>query len=330
MATSACRMCDTSAQRPQSLPTLISGPPQQSSARIWLRDPLHSARGRLSHVGQTRLPEILQHHQAVLVTDWLRRQQEMLGHRAGSERDDRATAERFLKALGEASGTGNVTEPDRSRMERCRAAGRRLTGPCPPGVQLGGDGDLRLSLKQPPVRSAPSGGQGPGRLGRGDQATTLLLDRLGLYTTEVHQKTREEVIGRQRQRSCRSSRRPCAVVGWRAGASADRHTRQCPHPGGDGEPPPADRRHRSGSRHRHHRVPTVDTLVAQHLPQDGVRGPADGRRLHHQRHSSPDRPDDRPPGRRARRRDHQGDAGRRARDGAGPPGIGVGRAPGKA
>ena len=30
-------------------------------------------------------------------------------------------------------------------------------------------------------------------------ATTLLLDRLGLYTTEVHQKTREEVIGRQQQ-----------------------------------------------------------------------------------------------------------------------------------
>ena len=33
---------------------------------------------------KTRLPEILQHHQAVLVTDWLRRQQEMLGHRAGA------------------------------------------------------------------------------------------------------------------------------------------------------------------------------------------------------------------------------------------------------
>jgi rsbT co-antagonist protein RsbR len=67
-----------------------------------------------------RLPEILQHHQAVLVTDWLRRQQDILGHRAGSERDERATAEQFLKALGEASRTGNVTDPDQAEWSGVR------------------------------------------------------------------------------------------------------------------------------------------------------------------------------------------------------------------
>ena len=36
-------------------------------------------------------------------------------------------------------------------------------------------------------------------LGEGIWRATVLLDQLGLYTTEVHQKNREEVIGRQQQ-----------------------------------------------------------------------------------------------------------------------------------
>ena len=50
--------------------------------------------------------------------------------------------------------------------------------------------------------------------------------------------------------------------------------------------------------------------------QDRDRRPADGRRVHHQRHPAADRADDRAPRRRPRRRDHQGDAGRRLRHGA--------------
>ena len=48
-------------------------------------------------------------------------------------------------------------------------------------------------------------------------------------------------------------------------------------------------------------VPTVDTLVAQHLLKTVTAHPPDGRRLHHQRHPAADRADDRPPRRRSAR-----------------------------
>jgi rsbT co-antagonist protein RsbR len=45
-------------------------------------------------------------------------------------------------------------------------------------------------------------------------------------------------------------------------------------------------------------VPTVDTLVAQHLLKTVTRHPPDGRGLHHQRHPAADRADHRAPGHR--------------------------------
>ena len=69
---------------------------------------------------KTRLPEILQHHQTSLVSDWLARQHAMLGHRASDEREDREVAERFVKALGEASRGGNLADPDHSEWSPVR------------------------------------------------------------------------------------------------------------------------------------------------------------------------------------------------------------------
>ena len=69
---------------------------------------------------KTRLPEILQNHQTSLVTDWLKRQREMLGHRAGNDREDRDLAERFLKALGEASRGGHVGDADQDEWAAVR------------------------------------------------------------------------------------------------------------------------------------------------------------------------------------------------------------------
>jgi anti-anti-sigma regulatory factor len=53
-------------------------------------------------------------------------------------------------------------------------------------------------------------------------------------------------------------------------------------------------------------VPTVDTLVAQHLLKTVSGHPPDGRRMHHQRHPPADRADHRAPGHRPAGRRHQG------------------------
>ena len=149
---------------------------------------------------KTRLPEILQHHQAVLVTDWLRRQQDILGHRAGSERDDRATAEQFLKALGEASRTGNVTDPDQAEWSGVREVLSDISRDrARQGYSSVETATFVFSLKQALFDRLRQEVKDPDALVAEVWATTLLLDRLGLYTTEVHQKTREEVIGRQQQ-----------------------------------------------------------------------------------------------------------------------------------
>ena len=68
-------------------------------------------------------------------------------------------------------------------------------------------------------------------------------------------------------------------------------------------------------------VPTVDTLVAQHLVEDGGGGAADGCGLHHQRHPSANRADDGAPRNRPHRRRHQGHAGRGAANRAGRTGF---------
>jgi rsbT co-antagonist protein RsbR len=150
---------------------------------------------------KTRLPEILQHHQASLVTEWLRRQREMLGHRAGDEREDREEAERFLKALGEASRGGNVTDVEHAEWSGVRdilgdiskARARQSYSPSETATFV-------FSLKQPLFdRLRQELAKDPEALVGEIWTTTLLLDRLGLYTTEVHQKEREKVVSRQQQ-----------------------------------------------------------------------------------------------------------------------------------
>jgi rsbT co-antagonist protein RsbR len=150
---------------------------------------------------KTRLPEILQHHQTSLVTEWLRRQGDILGDRARGDGQDRDIAERFLKGLGEASRGGNVTDVDKAEW----AAVRDLLGDLSrararEGYSPSETATFVFSLKQPLFdRLRQELGKDPDALAAELWGATLLLDRLGLYTTEVNLKAREETIGRQQQ-----------------------------------------------------------------------------------------------------------------------------------
>jgi rsbT co-antagonist protein RsbR len=150
---------------------------------------------------KTRLPDILQHHQTSLVAEWLKRQAEMLGYRARSDGQDREVADRFLKALGEASRGGNVTDIDKAEWAGVRELlGDLSRARAQDGYSPSETATFVFSLKQPLFdRLRQEVGKDPDALGAELWSTTLLLDRLGLYTTEVHQKARENTIGRQQQ-----------------------------------------------------------------------------------------------------------------------------------
>ena len=138
--------------------------------------------------------------------------------------------------------------------------------------------------------------------------------RLGLYTMEVFQKGREEVIHRQQQEMLELS--TPVVELWdgvlavpligtldsaRTQVVMENLLQRIVDTG-------------SGDRdHRHHRRADRRHARGAAPAEDGRRGPAHGRRLHHQRHPPADRPDDRPSRRGPAGRRHEGDACRRVR-----------------
>ena len=188
--------------------------------------------------------------------------------------------------------------------------------PRPAGVLAVGDGHVRLFAEGDALRAAAAAPQDPRASPSADcRDTNLLLDKLGLYTTEVFQRGRERVIIRQQQELMELSTPVVTlwegvlalpVIGTLDSARTqvvmenllqrivetrrvDRHHRHHRR---------ADRRHAHGA-----------------APAEDRRGrAADGRRLHHQRHPAADRADDRPPRRRSGHGHHEGDAGRRVRD----------------
>jgi rsbT co-antagonist protein RsbR len=150
---------------------------------------------------KSRLPEILQTHQSSIVADWLKRQRELLGHRAGDEREARGLAERFLAALVEATRSGSIVDVDKPEWGPTRELLADLSrSRARDGFSPSETATFVFSLKQPLFdRLRQDVGKDADALATEVWTATLLLDRLGLLTTEVHQRTREEAITRQQE-----------------------------------------------------------------------------------------------------------------------------------
>jgi len=148
----------------------------------------------------SNISRILKSHEEPILDEWMRDQ--MASFRQGgriSERELRGQSTEFLNLLQVALQTGtDVQAPAFNRVRDMLgdlSRARALQGFSPAETAI-----FVFSLKRPLFeRFRQELGNDVRALADANWAATELLDKLGLYTTEVYQKGREEVISRQQQ-----------------------------------------------------------------------------------------------------------------------------------
>ena len=277
----------------------------------------------MSPATTTGLPEIIKRREQDLLERWIKEQLSAVSPRREllSESQLREQSREFLGLVAQAAGKGNLTSVDAPAWQGVRdMLGDLSRSRAAQGFSPSETATFVFSLKQPlfdVLRQEYDG-----------QAATLTdelwtasaaLDRLGLYTTEVYQKGREEVILRQQQEMLELS--TPVVKLWDGvlalpmiGTLDSARTQVVME-----SPAAAHRRDRCrGRHHRHHRRAHGGYAGGAAPAEDDDRRPAHGRRVHHQRHPASDRRHDRASRRGPERGDHQGHARRRVPGGAEP------------
>ncbi|HEV2576303.1 MAG TPA: STAS domain-containing protein [Acidobacteriaceae bacterium] len=149
----------------------------------------------------SKIPEILRQHEGTLLDDWTREQGQIKdSSNRLSDAEVRSQSRRFLQLVQEAATRGNVVDVEGDNYREVRkfleeiSSSRAALGFSPKDTAL-----FIFSFKQPlfaQIRtSLPKAEEQVAEIWN----ATLLLDRLGLFTTEMYQKSREAVILRQQE-----------------------------------------------------------------------------------------------------------------------------------
>jgi rsbT co-antagonist protein RsbR len=153
---------------------------------------------------KTRIAEVLERNEAEILSDWMKEQATALTQRPDlmKESELRHQSAKFLKLFREAIAAGNnlidiqqaIWGPVREFIGEVSRS-RAIQGFSPSETAT-----FVLSLKQPLFTRLRKIHEGqPDYLFEDLWNVTVLLDKLGLYSVEVFQKTREDVIGRQQK-----------------------------------------------------------------------------------------------------------------------------------
>jgi len=145
--------------------------------------------------GNATITRVLGRHRDDLLADWIAAQGTVRGANAA---ELKRQAEEFLGLLAAASATGGAVEgrgfaPVRAFLDELSRA-RALQGFSPSETAT-----FVFALKGPLFARLREDATDANTLADEVWATTQLLDSLGLYTTEVYQRGREELIQRQQQ-----------------------------------------------------------------------------------------------------------------------------------
>jgi rsbT co-antagonist protein RsbR len=150
--------------------------------------------------GANRVAETFQKSEKELLASWM---SELKGHGADlriSHEELTSQTREFLKLLQEAAQGGNVTDVDRPEWEGVR---HFLDGISSARAAQGFSSDQTatfiFSLKRPLFAQLGKGSKDTKALFDDVWAATELIDKLGLHTIKTFQKTREEVIARQQE-----------------------------------------------------------------------------------------------------------------------------------
>jgi rsbT co-antagonist protein RsbR len=152
-------------------------------------------------VAEGAIARILKSHEEPILDEWIRDQ--MTSFRQGgriSERELRAQSTEVLSLLQQAvqSGVADIQSPTFGRVRE--ALGDISRSRAMQGYSPSETATFVFSLKRPLFqRLRQELGGDPQAFADASWSATELLDRLGLYTTEIYQKGREEVIARQQQ-----------------------------------------------------------------------------------------------------------------------------------
>jgi rsbT co-antagonist protein RsbR len=153
--------------------------------------------------GRTKIPDIVGKYEADLLGEWVTHQLATLRRDLIGADELRDQSRRFLGLLRTTLQNGGAVEADVSgpawtEMREMLAEVSRMRAR--QGFSASETATFVFSLKEPLfTRLRSEYARDPEGLGTETWATTRLLDQLGLYTTEVYQKGREEVIARQQQ-----------------------------------------------------------------------------------------------------------------------------------
>ena len=151
----------------------------------------------------SRVVEILDKHERDLLVSWVGHQLKAPTRRRDliQEGDLREQSREFLRRVREAAAKSGVEDVDTPAWEPVRELLRTLSVErARQGFTPSETAEFVFSLKEPLfARLRQDLGMDVTGLAEETWAANVLLDRLGLFTTELHQKGREELIARQNE-----------------------------------------------------------------------------------------------------------------------------------
>ena len=149
----------------------------------------------------SRIPDLLKKYEADILARWVEQQLSQTRNKNLKENDLKQESRDFLAAFREAAQKGNFSDINsadwtgvRENLATVSRARAKL------GMSPSETAGFIFSLKQPMFNRLREELARDGQaLGEEVWTLTTVLDKLGLFTTEVYQKSREEVISRQQQ-----------------------------------------------------------------------------------------------------------------------------------